>query len=65
MKMGLIPANLMFPAAEFIIDFARRAEQAGVESLWTFEPVMAPENYQSNPVDGLARLDEEVISKVV
>jgi hypothetical protein len=64
MKIGLIPANPMFPAAEFIIGFARQAAQAGVESLWTFEQVMVPENYQSNPVDGLARLHDEVISKV-
>ena len=47
MKIGLIPANLMFPTAELIIDFARQAERAGVESLWTFEHVMVPENYQS------------------
>ncbi len=47
MKIGLIPANLMFPTAELIIDFARQAEQAGVESLWTFEHVMVPQNYQS------------------
>ncbi len=38
MKIGLIPANLMFPTAELIIDFARQAEQAGVGSLWTGWP---------------------------
>jgi probable F420-dependent oxidoreductase len=47
MNIGLIPANLLFPTAELIIDFARQAEQAGVESLWTFEHVMVPENYES------------------
>jgi len=47
MKIGLIPVNLVFPAADLIIDFARQAEQAGVESLWTFEHVVVPIDYDS------------------
>lgn len=47
MKIGLIPVNLMFPDPTLIIDFAQQAEQAGVESLWTFEHVVVPEDYES------------------
>jgi probable F420-dependent oxidoreductase len=47
MKIGLIPVNLVFPAGEQIIDFARQAEAAGVESLWTFEHVVVPLDYES------------------
>ena len=47
MKIGLIPVNLMFPSGELIVDFARQAESAGVESLWTFEHVVVPLDYES------------------
>ncbi|MEP5764102.1 MAG: LLM class F420-dependent oxidoreductase [Halieaceae bacterium] len=47
MKIGLIPVNLVFPDADLIIDFAQQAEQAGVESLWTFEHVVVPMDYES------------------
>ncbi len=47
MKIGLIPVNLVFPVAELIIGFAQQAEQAGVESLWTFEHVVVPLDYES------------------
>lgn len=46
MKFGLIPVNIGFPA-DMMVGFAQAAEQAGVESLWTFEHVMVPLDYQS------------------
>lgn len=46
MKFGLIPVNIGFPA-DMMIGFAQAAEQAGVESLWTFEHVMVPVEYES------------------
>ena len=47
MKIGLIPVNIGFPNAEIITGFARQAEEAGVESLWTFEHVVVPLDYES------------------
>ena len=46
MKFGLIPVNIGFPV-DMMIGFAQAAEQAGVESLWTFEHVMVPLEYAS------------------
>jgi probable F420-dependent oxidoreductase len=60
MKIGLIPVNLVFPAADMIIDFAQQAEQAGVESLWTFEHVVVPLDYQSKyPYDKSGKMGAE------
>jgi probable F420-dependent oxidoreductase len=47
MKIGLIPVNIGFPSQDMIIQLARHAEDAGVESLWTFEHVIVPLDYQS------------------
>ena len=47
MKIGLIPVNLTFPKVEMIVELAQRAEQIGLESLWTFEHVMVPLEYDS------------------
>jgi probable F420-dependent oxidoreductase len=46
-KIGLIPVNLMSSDQASIIEFSRQAEQSGVESLWTFEHVIVPVDYQS------------------
>jgi probable F420-dependent oxidoreductase len=57
MKIGLIPVNLVFPAAELMTDFARTAEAAGVESLWTFEHVIVPLEYDSKyPYDDSGKM---------
>jgi probable F420-dependent oxidoreductase len=57
MKIGLIPVNLAYPAADLMIDFARQAEAAGVESLWTFEHVIVPLDYQSKyPYDASGKM---------
>ena len=57
MKIGLIPVNLVFPAADLMTDFARTAEAAGVESLWTFEHVIVPLDYESKyPYDDSGKM---------
>jgi probable F420-dependent oxidoreductase len=47
MKIGLIPVNIGFPQSDAITSLAREAEAAGVESLWTFEHVVVPLEYES------------------
>jgi probable F420-dependent oxidoreductase len=47
MKIGLIPVNIGFNDGDAIVAFAREAEAAGVESLWTFEHVVVPLDYES------------------
>lgn len=47
MKIGLIPVNIGFPDVAPIVELARQAEAAGVESLWTFEHVIVPVEYDS------------------
>ncbi len=47
MKIGLIPVNIGFPHQQAMIDFAQQAEAADVESLWTFEHVIVPMDYDS------------------
>lgn len=48
MKIGIVPINVGGPetAAE-MIEFARYAEAAGIESVWTFEHAMVPIEYNS------------------
>ncbi len=47
MKIGLIPINIGFQSLEQIIGTAQLAESVGVESVWTFEHVIVPEDYAS------------------
>ena len=47
MKIGIIPVNVGVGSVEKIVGLAQKAEQVGVESLWTFEHVIVPENYES------------------
>ena len=47
MKIGLVPVNVGVGSVENIVSFAKKAEEAGFESLWTFEHVIVPENYES------------------
>ena len=48
MKIGLIAVNVGGEdAAENMVALARKAEQVGLESLWTFEHVVVPLDYQS------------------
>jgi probable F420-dependent oxidoreductase len=47
MKIGLIPINIGFESLEQIIGVAQLAESVGVESVWTFEHVIVPHEYDS------------------
>ena len=47
MKFGLIPVNVGAADAEAVIQAGRKAEEAGLESVWTFEHVIMPMDYAS------------------
>ena len=47
MKFGLIPVNIGAQSAEQMIGMAQLAEAKGFESVWTFEHVIVPLDYQS------------------
>jgi len=47
MKIGLIPINVGSTSAEQVVGLAKKAEQVGLESVWTFEHVIVPVDYQS------------------
>lgn len=47
MKLGLIPVNIGITDPAQMIALAQLAERAGFESVWTFEHVIVPVDYQS------------------
>jgi probable F420-dependent oxidoreductase len=47
MKIGLIPVNIGVTDVGQMVATAQKAEAIGVESLWTFEHVVIPVDYQS------------------
>lgn len=47
MKIGLIPVNIGITDPASMIGLAQLAERVGFESLWTFEHVIVPVDYQS------------------
>ena len=47
MKLGLIPINIGIDDPARIVALAQTAEAAGFESVWTFEHVIVPLDYQS------------------
>jgi len=47
MKLGLIPVNIGIPSVDAMVGLARHAEAVGFESVWTFEHVIVPIDYQS------------------
>jgi probable F420-dependent oxidoreductase len=47
MKIGLIPVNVGVDSTDKMIALAQKAESAGVESVWTFEHVIVPNEYAS------------------
>lgn len=47
MKIGLIPINVAVNSAQAMIATAKKAEAVGFESVWTFEHVIVPVEYQS------------------
>jgi len=47
MKFGLIPVNIGVESLEQMVGLAQLAEASGFESVWTFEHVIVPMDYQS------------------
>jgi probable F420-dependent oxidoreductase len=47
MKIGVVGINIGAQSGEKMLEFARLAEELGLESIWTFEHVMVPVEYQS------------------
>lgn len=47
MKIALIPVNVGVQSVEQMVALAQKAESAGVESVWTFEHVIVPNEYES------------------
>ncbi|MFZ1864789.1 MAG: LLM class F420-dependent oxidoreductase [Polyangiales bacterium] len=48
MKIGIVPINVGGPElASDMVSIAQHAEAAGIESLWTFEHVIVPTEYES------------------
>ena len=47
MKVGLIPINVGHTNVEGMTEIAQKAEEVGVESVWTFEHVIVPIDYAS------------------
>ncbi|MDX1581673.1 MAG: LLM class flavin-dependent oxidoreductase, partial [Alphaproteobacteria bacterium] len=47
MKFGIIPINIGVSGLEEMVGRAQLAEEVGIESVWTFEHVIVPEDYQS------------------
>lgn len=47
MKVGVIPINVGVKSAERMTSLAQKAEEVGCESVWTFEHVIVPVDYQS------------------
>lgn len=47
MKLGLIPVNIGITDPSMMIAMAQKAESLGYESLWTFEHVIVPVQYES------------------
>ena len=47
MKIGIIPVNVGVSSVDAMVGLARKAESVGVESLWTFEHAIVPNDYSS------------------
>jgi probable F420-dependent oxidoreductase len=46
-KIGLIPINIGVDSLAKLVDMAQHAEASGLESVWTFEHVIVPLEYES------------------
>ena len=47
MKFGLIPVNVGVGSVDQMVAVGKKAEAAGLESLWTFEHTIVPNDYSS------------------
>jgi len=66
MKIGLIPINIGTTDIKAMTGMAQRAEQLGYESVWTFEHVIVPMDYQSKyPYNSSGKMGAEPESPFV
>ncbi len=57
MKFGLIPINIGVESVDQMVGLAQLAEKSGYESVWTFEHVIVPLDYQSKyPYDASGKM---------
>jgi len=57
MKFGIIPVNIGVQSVDQITGLAQLAEKSGLESVWTFEHVLVPVNYDSKyPYDASGKM---------
>ncbi len=47
MKIGIIPVNVGVASVDAMVGLAQKAESVGLESVWTFEHAIVPDDYQS------------------
>lgn len=47
MKIGLVPINVGVSSMDTMVGLARKAEEVGLESVWTFEHAIVPLDYAS------------------
>ncbi|MDE0930958.1 MAG: LLM class F420-dependent oxidoreductase [Halioglobus sp.] len=47
MKFGLIPVNVGVKSIDQMVGYSQLAESVGIESVWTFEHVIVPQDYAS------------------
>jgi probable F420-dependent oxidoreductase len=60
MKFGLIPVNIGIESVDQIVALAQLAEGNGFESVWTFEHVIVPVDYQSRyPYNATGKMGAE------
>ena len=66
MKIGLIPVNIGVTDINVMTGMAQRAEQLGYESVWTFEHVIVPVDYESKyPYNSSGKMGAEPESPFV
>ena len=57
MQIGMIPVNIGVSTVEEVVGLARLAEDSGFESVWTFEHVVVPLEYESKyPYDASGKM---------
>lgn len=57
MKFGIIPVNIGISSVDQMVGLAQLAESSGLESVWTFEHVIVPVDYQSKyPYDASGKM---------
>lgn len=58
MKIGIVPINVGVRDPQRIVELARKAEEVGIESVWTFEHAVVPVEYASRyPYSPTGKMD--------